>query len=64
MSDRASRRRTSGRRGALVAALALLVLLLVADLARGEDSALRGWTASLRGPRATPGERIIDVIRP
>ena len=64
MSDRLSTRTTSGRRGLLWAALALLFFALVADLVRGDDSLLRAVPKLFDRRETTPGERLRDRILP
>jgi hypothetical protein len=64
VADRLSARTTSGRRGLLWAALALVVFALVADLARGDDSLLRSIPSLFGRPRQAPGEELLDRVLP
>jgi hypothetical protein len=61
MSGRFSIRTDSGRRGVLWVALALLLLLLVADLLRGDGSLLRRAAGALdSGPSRQ--QRLFDRV--
>ena len=61
MSPRPSVRSTSGRRGLLWAALALLLFLLVADLASGDASLLRAAFRAL-DPAPSRGQQLFDRV--
>jgi len=64
VSERLSTRTTSGRRGLLWAALALLLFALVADLARGDDSLIRSVPSLFDRPQQAPGEQLLDRVLP
>jgi len=61
MTGRFSNRTTSGRRGLLWVALALLLFLLLADLLRGEASLLRRG-ASTVDPAPSRQQRLFDRV--
>jgi len=56
-------RRARERRGLLWSALALVVLLTMADLARGLSSLLRSWWRGLAAGESTPAERLLEEFR-
>jgi hypothetical protein len=61
VSDRFSARTTSGRRGLLWVALALVFLLLVSDLMRGPDSLVLGALGRL-DPEPSREQRLFQRL--